>query len=75
MKWNPTIDDDIPSRFYEPLPTGPYKGKAADRTNVKQKIEKYYEQAGWDKDGIPTKETLRRLNLDDVDEALEFVHK
>lgn len=75
LRWNPTVDDDIPSRFYEPLPTGPYKGKAADRTSVKQKIEKYYEQAGWDKDGIPTKETLRRLNLDDIDEALEFVHK
>ncbi len=75
MKWNPTIDDDIPGRFYEPLPTGPYKGKAADHANVKQKVEKYYEQAGWGKDGIPTNETLRRLNLNDVDEALVSLRK
>lgn len=75
LKWNPRIDDDIPSRFYEPLPTGPCRGKAADHTNVKQKVEKYYEQASWDEDGIPTSEALRKLNLNDIDEALEFLRK
>ena len=73
-KWNPAVDDDIPSRFYEPLPTGPYKGKAANRVRVRQKVEKYYEQAGWDKNGVPTKETLVRLGLYNVDEALAPIH-
>jgi aldehyde:ferredoxin oxidoreductase len=75
VKWNPNVDDDIPGRFYEPLPTGPYKGKAANRASVKRKVQKYYEQAGWDKSGVPTKETLVRLNLKDIDEALVPLRK
>ena len=70
LQWNPTIDDDNPSRFYDPLPTGPCKGKAADRASVQRKVHRYYSEAGWDELGIPKSETLRRLGLFDVDEAL-----
>jgi aldehyde:ferredoxin oxidoreductase len=69
--WNPKVDDDNPSRFYEPLPSGPYKGKFADKARVRKKVQKYYEEAGWDADGIPKSETLRRLGLEKVDKALE----
>ena len=31
---------------------------------------KYYEQAGWDQNGIPTSETLAKLKLNDVDKAI-----
>jgi aldehyde:ferredoxin oxidoreductase len=68
--WHPKVDDDIPARWYEPLPTGPLKGKAADREKVKKKVEQYYEQAGWDTNGVPTSETLRKLGLNSVDNAL-----
>jgi aldehyde:ferredoxin oxidoreductase len=70
LKWNPKVHDDNPSRFYEPLPSGPCKGKAADRTSVRDGVKKYYEEAGWDEGGIPKSDTLRKLGLGDVDKAL-----
>ncbi len=74
VKWNPEVDDDNPERFYEPLPSGPCKGQAADRVEVKTKVRKYYEQVGWDQKGIPRSEMLRNLGLEKVDEALEKLH-
>jgi len=70
LKWNPKVDDDNPSRFYEPLPSGPCKGKAADKASVRKSVQKYYKQAGWDKSGIPKSETLEKLKLEYVDKAL-----
>jgi aldehyde:ferredoxin oxidoreductase len=70
LKWRPGIDDANPMRFYEVLPSGPYKGKSADRAKVEQDKKKYYEAAGWDKNGIPRSEILRKLGLQDVDKAL-----
>jgi aldehyde:ferredoxin oxidoreductase len=75
LKWNPRVDDDNPSRFYEPLPSGPCKGKAADRTSVRRSVQKYYKQAGWDENGIPKSETLKKLELGDVDKALRKLRK
>ena len=75
LKWNPKIDDDNPDRFYEPLPSGPCKGKAADKTSVKESVQEYYEQAGWDKNGIPKSETLLELGLPTVEYALRKLHK
>ena len=70
VKWDPTVHDDDRARFYEPLPTGPYKGKAADKKRVDQDKKKYYKAVGWDKDGIPTTKILNKLELEDVDKAL-----
>ncbi len=71
LTWNPKSDDDNPPRFYEPLPSGPYKGKAADKAKVEEDKKRYYEAAGWDSDGLPKSEMLRKLRLEDVDEVLE----
>ncbi len=71
LHWNPKVDDDNPSRFYEPLPSGPCKGKAADKTSVSKGVQKYYEEAGWDVNGIPKSGTLVRLGLVEVDNALK----
>jgi len=71
LKWNPKIHDVNPPRFYEPLPSGPYKGKTVDKTEVEKEIAKYYEAVGWDENGIPKTETLKKLGLDNVDKALE----
>jgi aldehyde:ferredoxin oxidoreductase len=71
LKWTPKTDDANPPRFYEPLPAGPYKGKAADESEVKKKIKDYYRAAGWDKNGVPKSTALKRLGLQDVDEVLE----
>ncbi len=69
-KWTPIKDDDNPPRFYEPLPSGPYKGKTTDRELVNTKLKAFYETLGWDERGIPTKETLRRLDLGFLEKAV-----
>ena len=69
-KWTPIKDDDNPPRFYEPLPSGPYKGKTTDRELVNTKLRAFYETLGWDERGIPTKETLRRLDLGFLEKAV-----
>jgi len=71
LRWNPRIHDVNPSRFYEPLPSGPYKGKTTDKSKVEEEKRRYYEDAGWDENGIPHSETLKKLGLQDVGKALE----
>jgi len=71
LKWNPKIHDANPPRFYEPLPSGPHKGKFAEKAKVEEDRKRYYEAAGWDENGIPKTETLRRLGLENINKALE----
>jgi aldehyde:ferredoxin oxidoreductase len=61
--WDPRKDDDNPERFYEPLPSGPAKGKAPNREEIKQKVKQYYEEIGYDENGIPKEEVLEKLGL------------
>jgi len=75
VTWEPVGDDDNPPRFYEPLPSGPYKGSKTDEALVKQKRKTYFETLGWDEKGIPTKETLKRLGLSDVDPLMRKFRK
>jgi aldehyde:ferredoxin oxidoreductase len=70
-KWKPKTDDINPPRFYEPLPSGPYKGKTTNEATVKKKVRDYYRAAGWDKNGIPKSTTLKKLGLLDTNEALQ----
>lgn len=74
FKWNPKIHDDNPPRFYEPLPSGPYKGKGVDKAEVGKEVMRYYTAVGWDKNGIPKPEILKRLRLDSAEKALEKLH-
>jgi len=75
LKWNPKIHDDNPPRFYEPLPSGPYKGKTTQKAMVQKYKRRYYKEAGWDKNGIPESENLRKLGLEDVDKALKRIRQ
>ncbi len=74
FKWNPKVHDDNPPRFYEPLPSGPYKGKSVEKAEVRKEVMRYYEAVGWDEDGIPKPETLKRLGLDYAEKALDRLH-
>jgi len=67
VTWEPLKDDDNPDRFYEPLPTGPYKGQVTDRELVDTKIQAYFDTLGWDERGIPKKVTLDKLDISDVE--------
>lgn len=73
LKWTPKTHDDNPPRFYEPLPSGPYKGKTTDKQDVEQYKRRYYKAVGWDRNGIPEQKTLNKLGLEDVDEVLERI--
>jgi aldehyde:ferredoxin oxidoreductase len=73
--WDPLIDDDNPPRWYEPLPSGPYKGSAPDRDELMKERAKAYILMGWGEQGIPTTEELTKLGLQDVDKALESLRK
>ncbi len=54
-------DDTLPKRcLEEPLPSGPYKGEL---THLEPMLTDYYHLRGWDEDGKPTKETIKKLGL------------
>jgi len=72
-KWRPKLDDDNPPRFWEPLPSGPYKGKTLDRKMFEESRLEYFRAAGWDENGVPRPETLRRLGLEDLEAKLKEV--
>ena len=63
-------DNTNPPRFFEPLGTGPYKGEKVDYAEEQEKIQEAYKARGWDAMGVPTTETLDRLGLSFLDEAL-----
>jgi len=59
--------DYPPPRWYkDPLPTGPSEGKFVAREDVERLLEMYYEQRGWDANGIPSRAKLDELDLDFV---------
>jgi aldehyde:ferredoxin oxidoreductase len=60
-------DDRIPDRSYdEPTKDGfpGIKGGHMDRNKFQKMLDEYYELHGWDKKGIPTPETIKKLKLD-----------
>lgn len=64
-------DDQPPIRvFKDPVPNGPFKGKNIDKKDFQKLLDLYYELRGWDKNGIPTYETLKKFDLEEVAEAI-----
>ena len=62
-------DDTLPKRMYtEPLQGGMRDGEIIRKPDVI--IDEYYGARGWDSNGIPTKETLARLGLKEVDKDI-----
>lgn len=67
--------DEDPSRLYEPLPSGPWRGRTTDRELVERKRAAYFETLGWDERGIPTQETLDRLGLGELEHVMNRLRK
>ncbi len=70
MYWAREHDDfgrqwDLPaSRFYEEPPkTGATAGQITRLEDVNRLLDMYYEQRGWNSNGLPQPETLERLGL------------
>ncbi len=56
--------DYPPARFMEePVPTGETQGRLISREQMDWLLDRYYELRGWDRNGLPKPETLRRLRL------------
>ncbi len=54
-------DDTLPKRFLmEPLKEGPARGRVVD---LQALLKEYYFVRGWDEEGAPKPETLKRLGL------------
>ncbi|HEY48556.1 MAG TPA: aldehyde ferredoxin oxidoreductase family protein [Dehalococcoidia bacterium] len=65
-------DDALPERFY----TEPLKGGLRDGEVIRKPdtiIDEYYDERGWDSNGIPTAATLARLGLQEVDKDMAKV--
>jgi aldehyde:ferredoxin oxidoreductase len=57
-------DDMLPERFYtEKIDEGPSKDQILDKAEFIAELEDYYAARGWDKEGVPTKETIQSLGL------------
>ena len=73
--WDPRKDDDNPPRFYEPLPSGPVRGKAPSKEEIKSKVKQYYEEIGYDENGIPKEEVLEKLGLGEAKREVKRIKK
>ncbi len=56
-------DDSLPVRMQEPVPTGPAAGHAISTAMLDSMLDEYYEERGWDRQGVPRSETIERLDL------------
>lgn len=55
--------DGLPSRYFEPISEGPAKGHQIDPVWFDRMLDEYYELHGWDRNGRPTEEGLKRLEI------------
>ncbi|MFW9812863.1 MAG: aldehyde ferredoxin oxidoreductase family protein [Candidatus Thorarchaeota archaeon] len=53
-------DDTLPPRFFKPLPEGNSRNRIV---HLDEMLKEYYKLRGWDKDGKPTKDTLKKLGI------------
>ncbi|WP_054849465.1 aldehyde ferredoxin oxidoreductase family protein [Vulcanisaeta sp. JCM 14467] len=64
-KW---VKDELPPRMREPIPDGPAKGHTASKM-FDEGIKVYYKLRGW-VDGKPTRDTLKKLGLEEFEYLL-----
>ncbi len=74
-KWGRHMDYPPKRWFTEGLKSGPHRGQHLDREKYDGLLSEYYRIRGWDERGIPKKETLRKLGLEEVIPELEKVTK
>ena len=60
------LDDKLPERIMtEPLKDGGAKGSYIPQEELDYVLDEYYAERGWTMDGVPTKEKLVSLGMDD----------
>lgn len=69
--WGREMDTPPARWFAEPFTQGELKGSSLDRSKYEQMLSWYYELRGWDENGVPNMNTLRKLGLEDVAQELK----
>jgi aldehyde:ferredoxin oxidoreductase len=63
--------DKLPKKFFKALKgTGPTAGIALTQSEIDSALDNYYKFAGWTSDGIPTRDTLKKH---DIEWAAEYL--
>ena len=62
--WKKADDFTLPKRMMEPKPDGPVAGISP--VGLEEAIVDYYKVRGYDEDGVPTKETLKALGMEQI---------
>jgi aldehyde:ferredoxin oxidoreductase len=58
-------DDKLPKKFFKPLVgVGPSSGVVLSHEEMDAALDEYYDLAGCTKNGIPTQETLKALDIE-----------
>lgn len=57
-------DDKLPPKAFLPITYGEGDVAQITREEFEAALDSYYKYAGWDNNGVPTQETLKRLGLD-----------
>jgi aldehyde:ferredoxin oxidoreductase len=70
-EWNRNMDVPPARWFEEPFKKGPHSGQSLDFESYNKMLDIYYAKRGWDRRGIPTKTTLKRLGLGKVIQELQ----
>jgi len=56
--------DKLPKKFYKALQgSGPTAGIALNEADMNSAMDEYYKLAGWTNNGIPTRETMEKLDI------------
>ena len=58
-------DCKLPEKIHKPIPKGVSKGSFVSKEEEKKMLEDYFKARGWDKNGIPTKEKLKELEIEE----------
>jgi aldehyde:ferredoxin oxidoreductase len=57
-------DDKLPKKFFKQLQgAGPTAGIALTHQEIETAIDEYYRLAGWTDNGVPTPQTMERLDI------------
>ena len=68
-------DDTLAPRSFRVETAGPATGKVLTRKMLNTMLDEYYALRGWDKEGVPTTETLKKLGMVDVAKELQKYRK
>jgi aldehyde:ferredoxin oxidoreductase len=61
--------DELPEAFTEPIADGPAEGDRIDPAEFDALLDAYYAARGWTRTGLPTRESLARLDLETAVDA------